>query len=211
MGSQERRSREREETRRRILDAARELFVQHGYEATSMRAIADGIEYTPTAIYHHFESKEALLSELCNADFRSLAAAFRRIGRIEDPIERLHRIGEAYAAFALEYPMHYQLMFMTRRPEVLDEEEDLARDDPSEDAYAFLLQACAEGIAAGRFREQFTDAHEVAQMLWASCHGLVSLRVAKGEHTRVPWRDVRQTSALMREALLRGLLREPNA
>lgn len=209
MGSQERRTREREETRRRILDAARELFVQRGYEATSMRAIADKIEYTPTAIYHHFESKAALLSELCNTDFRALAAAFQRIGRIEDPIERLNRIGEAYVAFALENPMHYQLLFMTRRPETA--EEDIARDEASQEAYWFLYQTCAEGIGAGRFRPELNDAHEVAQMLWAACHGLVSLRVAKGDHKMLPWRDVRRTSTQLRESLLRGLLPDSTA
>ena len=109
MGSVERRQRESAETRRRIVDAARDLFVEKGYEATSMRAIAQRIEYTPTAIYHHFDSKEALLTELCTQDFRTLAAAFQEVARVEDPVERLLRIGDAYVDFALEHPMHYQL------------------------------------------------------------------------------------------------------
>src|SRR3990170_2613737 len=116
MGSAERRTRERTETRQRILDAAREMFVERGYEATTMRAIADRIEYTPTAIYHHFKNKEALLAELCIADFRALATAFQKLGRIEDPVERLRRTGEAYVEFGLRHPMQYQLMFMTRKP-----------------------------------------------------------------------------------------------
>ncbi|HYU08992.1 MAG TPA: helix-turn-helix domain-containing protein, partial [Gemmatimonadales bacterium] len=79
-----RRDRERVETRERILDAAREMFVRDGYEATTMRAIADKLDYTATAIYHHFRSKEALMLELATTDFRALAAAFSQIGRIED-------------------------------------------------------------------------------------------------------------------------------
>src|SRR6266581_9473332 len=110
--SLQRRQRERTEMHRTILDAAREMYVKNGYEATTMRAIADRIEYTPTAIYHHFRNKEALLAELCAADFRALAAAFQKIGRIEDPIERLRRSGLAYVQFGLEHPMQYQLMFM---------------------------------------------------------------------------------------------------
>lgn len=170
-----------------------------------MRAIADRIDYTPTAIYHHFESKEALISELCNVDFRALAAAFQRIGRIEDPVERLNRIGEAYVAFALENPMHYQLLFMMCRPKVA--EKDVTLDEASQEAYGFLLQTCAEAIEAGRFRPELDDAHEVAQILWASCHGLVSLRIAKGDQRKMPWRDVRRASSRLREAVLRGLLR----
>ncbi len=126
MGSQERRTRQRAETRELILDAAREMFVQHGYDATTMRAIAEKIEYTPTAIYHHFRGKEALLTELSNTDFRALVTAFRRIGKIEDPIVRLRRIGSAYVEFALDHPMQYQLMFMARRPPVM--EKDAAGD-----------------------------------------------------------------------------------
>src|SRR5438094_5711043 len=73
--SLERRQRERVQTRQRILDAARRMFVQRGYEATTMRAIAAKIGYTPTAIYHHFEDKEALVAELSALDFRAFAQA----------------------------------------------------------------------------------------------------------------------------------------
>ncbi|HEY1434684.1 MAG TPA: helix-turn-helix domain-containing protein, partial [Thermoanaerobaculia bacterium] len=50
MGTIERRERERQELRDRILDAARELFVEQGYDAVTMRKIAERIEYSPTAI-----------------------------------------------------------------------------------------------------------------------------------------------------------------
>jgi AcrR family transcriptional regulator len=208
VGSRERRARERVETRQRILDTARDMFVRHGYEATTMRAIADRIEYTPTAIYHHFRNKEALLRELCNTDFGALAAAFQRIGRTEDPIERLRRIGEAYVAFALEHPMQYQLMFMTPHPDVSDERAAV-RGDPSEDAYAFLRATCADVVATGRLRPDFGDPDEVAQMAWSSLHGLIALHIAKGQDEWIDWRDLRKTASRMSEALMRGMLRRP--
>jgi AcrR family transcriptional regulator len=207
VGSKERRERERVETRQRILDAARELFVQQGYEATTMRAIADRIEFTPTAIYHHFESKEVLLTELCRVDMRALVRAFERIGRIEDPIERIERIGAAYVAFALEHPMQYRFMFMSVRPELPDPLR-AARDDPAENAYVCLRRACAEGIAAGRFRPEYVDPDELAQILCSSMHGIVSMRLMRGDDGLVEFRDPRATAARMRTALLRGLLRD---
>lgn len=206
MGSAERRQRETEETRKRILDAARDLFVQRGYDHTSMRAIAQRIEYTPTAIYHHFENKESLLAELCNLDFRSLASVFQQVGRVEDPVERLDRIGEAYVDFALEHPMHYQFMFMV--PRALDEHTNApVTGDPGEDAYAFLRQTVEEAIGAGRFRPELQDADEVAQILWGSLHGLVSLQIAKGDDAWVHFRDVRNTAKVAREILMRGMMR----
>ena len=82
MGITERREREKQEVRQRILDAARELFVKDGYEAVTMRKVADAIEYSPTALYLHFKDKESLMRELCHGDFLSLARAFQRIARV---------------------------------------------------------------------------------------------------------------------------------
>src|SRR3954471_7756225 len=117
MGSNERREREKHDLRRKILDTARELFVKEGYDAVSMRKIAQEIEYSPTAIYLHFKDKEALFAELCSTDFRRLAGVFQSISTIKDPIERIRRTGRGYIDFALEYPNHYRLMFMTPHPE----------------------------------------------------------------------------------------------
>jgi AcrR family transcriptional regulator len=206
MGSVERRSRERADTRQRILEAAREMFVREGFEATTMRAIAQRIEYTPTAIYHHFANKHALLTELCTMDFRSLAHAFQRIGRIDDPIERLARIGSAYVDFGLQHPMQYQLLFMTRRPEV--QKNAPPPDDPGEDAYAFVRNTCVEVVASGRMLPECDDPEELAQMCWGSLHGLVALHIAMGEDTFI---DVRTTANRMSTALLRGLMRPPAA
>ncbi len=205
MGSRERRTRQRAETRETILEAAREMFVRHGYGATTMRAIAQRIEYTPTAIYHHFRNKEALLTELCRSDFRTLVGAFQRIGRIEDPIERIRRTGQAYVEFALEHPMQYQLLFMTSHPEMID--QDIKMGDPGQDAYGFIRESCAAAIASGRLRPEYRDADELAQIAWASLHGLLALHIVKQEHGKIEWRDPRTTASQMSAALLRGLLR----
>ena len=206
MGSVERRTRERAETRERILDAAREMFVEAGYEATTMRAIADRIEYTPTAIYHHFRNKEALLAELCALDFQALAAAFQKLSRIADPIERLRRCGLAYVEFGLRHPMQYQLMFMTRKPpEVI---KAIRGADPSEDAYEFLRTTCADVIATGRVRPEYRDVNEMALMSWSALHGLLSLYIAKEKDVWIEWKDVRGTAVGICNAMLEGVLLE---
>src|SRR5258706_2571047 len=122
MGTQERRERERQELRSQILDAARELFATEGYDAVTMRKIADKIEYSPTAIYQHFADKDALVAELCRHDFRSFAAHFAQAAATEDPVLRLRETGRAYFAFAVEFPQHYRVMFMAARPSVSPEE-----------------------------------------------------------------------------------------
>src|SRR5690348_813306 len=106
MGTNERRERERNATRAKILDAARELFLEHGFDAVTMRKVADKIEYTPTAIYFHFKDKEALVRELCTNDYLALATKFMKIGKEADPVERLKKTGQAYADFGIAHPNH---------------------------------------------------------------------------------------------------------
>jgi AcrR family transcriptional regulator len=198
-----RRDRERQETHDRILEAARELFARDGYENVTMRAIAKRIEYTPTAIYHHFRDKEALLTELCHIDFRALASAFLRIGRVEDPVERLRKIGAAYVDFALEHPQQYRFLFLMQHPEDVEHPE---KENPEEDAYGFLRQTVSECIAAGRLRSEYDDADRVAQICWASCHGVIALHVNFEGDEWVNWQEPRETARLMMDAQVRGML-----
>lgn len=210
MGINERREREREEVRGKILDAARDLFARDGYDAVTMRKIAEAIEYSPTAIYLHFKDKDALVRELCVADFDSLARAFQRIAREPDPLERLRKVGLAYADFALEHPNHYRLMFMTPHPAQTkdDAAAALRRGNPEADAYAFLAGTIAEAIAQGLLRPELKDPHIVAQAAWAGVHGVISLHVAKCNDPWVDWRPLKKTVALVVDAFTRGIARE---
>src|SRR5262249_11942636 len=150
----------------------------HGYEAVTMRKIAKRIEYSPTALYFHFKDKSELVRALCEHDFREFARRFLRVASVADPIERLVKSGEAYVDFALEYPNHYRLMFMT--PGLYDAAEPgLHVGDPSEDAYAFLSINVAAAIAAERVRPELADVELVSQILWSGIHGVVSLYLAK--------------------------------
>jgi AcrR family transcriptional regulator len=206
MGTQERRTRQRQETRDKILDAAREMFAEEGYDSVTMRAIAERIEYTPTAIYHHFESKQALLTELCECDFAALAQRFVGQAAATDPVERILAVGRAYLRFAEEYPSQYRFMFMTVFPNIEDSKH--RRGDPERDAYAFLRGACQEAIDQGRLRPELTDPDRLAQILWSTVHGLISLRMVKRHDFWVPWSDLRETAEAAMQALLHGILRE---
>jgi len=209
MGTQERRERERQEMRTKILDAARELFAAEGYEAVTMRSIADKIEYSATAIYQHFADKDALVSELCRHDFRGFASHFGRAAAIEDPVLRLREAGRAYFAFAVEYPQHYRLMFMAARPTVSPQEGE--RDDPAQNAYVFLRATVEEAIQRGLFRPELSDAELASQTIWAATHGVASLEIAFGhERDWVDWRPLQQRQEGLMDALLRGMLKDPD-
>src|SRR5215831_9716955 len=176
MGVKERRERERSETRDKILDAARELFVTEGYEGVSMRRVAEKIEYSPTAIYVHFADKEELFRDLCHQDYAQLAQVFQSSVMSDDPIERLKQIGAIYTDFGIRYPNHYKFMFMTSQPaHEFDEQDREMHGNPERDAYAFLKWAVQQAIDAGCFRNDVQDAEMVSQILWAAVHGVISL------------------------------------
>lgn len=205
MGPRERREREREEIRTRILDAARELFASEGVDSVTMRRIADRIEYSPTAIYFHFKDKESLLAELCDFDFRNFAHGFALIAQMPDPVERLRAAGRSYVEFGLSNPSHYRLMFMTPKPP--HEQDESGKGNPEEDAYAFVRAIVLDLQAQGRLREDARDVDLVAQTIWATIHGLVSLEIAKCNDEWVEFRPIEERTQAIIETIERGWLR----
>ncbi len=207
MSSESRRRRERQATRDRILDVARELFVERGVEATTMRAIAERLECTAPAIYHHFADKQALLRELVTQDIGALGALFQRLGGVADPIERLGKLGMAYVRFGLEHPQHYRLLFMTpgAKRELPAETHRELHDSPESDAYGILHATVSECIRSGRFHGDFGDADRVSQIYWAAVHGLVSLHMVFAEDQWIEWRDVETSAERMLGALVEGM------
>ena len=204
MGPKDRREREREEIRTRILDAARELFASEGVESVTMRRIADRIEYSPTAIYFHFRDKDALLAELCDCDFRAFSQNFAAIARIPDPVERLRQAGRAYVDFGLVHPSHYRLMFMTPKTA---QSQTIEKGNPDEDAYAFLKGIIADLQAQGRLRDEYQNVDLAAQVIWSAIHGVVALDIAKCNDQWVEWRPVAERTEAMIAMIERAVIR----
>jgi AcrR family transcriptional regulator len=198
---------QRQKIRTSILDAARELFIERGVDAVTMREIARRVDYSPTAIYLHFKDKESLIRELCDTDFLELAGTLQEIGRIPDPLERLHQLGLGYVRFAVEHPNHYRLMFMT--PQILKNQEasGIEAGNPEQDAYAFLRATVEEVYSSGHFRAELDDRDLIAQTLWAGLHGVCALEITKKNDNWLNWRAFEGRIAMMQQSLMHGLLK----
>jgi AcrR family transcriptional regulator len=206
MASVDRRERERLETRAKIMDAARELFAREGYDAVSMRRVAEAIEYSPTAIYVHFRDKQDLMLQMCQSDFMALAIGVAELQKIQDPIERIRQMGHAYIRFGVEHPNHYKLMFMTR----VEFPPDAASQDPNHgkidrDSYALLRHSCQQAIEQGRIRPEYRDADLVAQTFWSAVHGVASLHIVKSGNPWIDWKGVEPLAGTMVDGILRGM------
>lgn len=182
-----------------ILDVARELFAAEGYEAVTMKRIADRLGITPTAIYFHFADKATLIQELTAADWAAFAQKFARARPEPDPIERLRLAARAYIEFARTHPNQYQLLFMTRG------KPSSSRPDAGREIHALIETAVDEALATGRFRPQFTNAKLITQALWAAVHGVAALYIVKGDAPD-PFRHPQRTAEIAVEALMVGLL-----
>ncbi len=97
MGVKERRDREKEELRQKILDAAVELIARDGHEALTIRKLASRIEYSPRTIYLYFADKETLLEDVVEEGFRRTLAIRSERARSYAPSARDPRPDGAHA------------------------------------------------------------------------------------------------------------------
>jgi AcrR family transcriptional regulator len=112
MGSKERRLRVKDQNRMSILEAAMRIGKEEGWQAVSMRKIAEVIEFTVPVIYKLFDSKETIMLELTKGGYRMLAndlALARDKHRL--PEKQLEEMWLAYWRFAFAEKELYQLMF----------------------------------------------------------------------------------------------------
>ena len=117
MGHIERRQKEKEEIKQRIIDAARKIASNEGWHALTIRKIAEEIEYTPPIVYEHFENKEDLIQELIYTGFGILGKKFANARQSEsDPRKLLKMMSMIHWDFAFANTELYQLMFSLERP-----------------------------------------------------------------------------------------------
>ena len=165
MGTKERRAREKEQLRRQILVAARELFVNEGYENVSMRKIANKIEYSPTTIYLYFKDKADLLDSVCKETLLNLLNTLERLKKdISDPVEALRESGKAYVEFGLKYPQDYKLTFVIR-PQ-FQKGLGLQEGSVGEKVFNYLRETVSDCIRQKRFRQ--VDVETTGQVLWSA-------------------------------------------
>jgi AcrR family transcriptional regulator len=112
MASKERIQRLKEDTKMKILEAAYKIVKEEGWQALSMRKIADEIEYTAPIIYEYFSNKEAILAELNKKGYLYLAKEMEDAkSKHEHPAQQLEAMWMAYWNFAFKKKELYQLMF----------------------------------------------------------------------------------------------------
>ena len=160
-----------------ILEAATAMFLEEGYEKTSLRNIAEKIEYSPATIYLYFKDKDELFFAIHQIGFGKLLNEMTKVVAVEDPLEKIRMIGQIYINFGLANPEYYDLMFIMRAPMQALKEKTGAEQcwNEGEGTFHFLQGIIQDCISKGLVKG--TDAQLLSMHAWSVVHGMVSLHI----------------------------------
>jgi len=180
MGILERRLRQKVEVKTSILQAAWQLVLEEGWQALSIRKIADAIEYSAPVIYSHFENKDAILLEFTKDGFRLLTEAIiRKRDSQQEPSQQLEAIAQGYWDFAFEHKEYYQLMFGLGIPPC-ERVNQVAEMKQFSNVLISVIQA-----AISTSKQPQVDAFLKFHTYWSILHGLVSIQMIDRQAN--PW------------------------
>ncbi|WP_315823443.1 TetR/AcrR family transcriptional regulator [Paraflavitalea speifideaquila] len=170
MGIVERKQREKQEMRKRILNGARKIFLEKGYEQTSLRNIAAEISYSAGIIYFHFKDKSEIFHELHKEGFGLLLGQLKVLDKVADPFERLKAVGRVFIQFAQDNKDYYNLMFIAEEP---FKNPQAGGFQIAQEAINHLLDLVKECQKKGRFKKM--DVEYFTFMLLSALHGICAL------------------------------------
>ena len=137
--------------RERILEAAVDLFYAHGYENTTLDAVAERLGVTKPFIYSYYKSKAELLTEICQRGIRAALDEMDSVLAMDfDPAERLRRLGEAFTLAVLRSQKH--IAIFAREEKNLSAADFKRISDLRREFDRKLNELLQEGCKAGIFR-----------------------------------------------------------
>jgi AcrR family transcriptional regulator len=157
-----------------VLRAAVKILDAEGPDGFTVRAVAEQAGVASMAIYNHFDGMNGLLEALWKEGFDGLATALT-VTTGNAAIDLL-QAGINYRDFALSHPGHYTVMFLHRFKHF-----DVSTEGSYSAAKAFQA---LERLVSNAQREHVIRAGrtvDLAQLIWSTCHGYVSLEM-KGEN-----------------------------
>ena len=177
MTVQERKAAERLARRRRIQQAAKEVFVERGYGGASIEHIARSAQLSVGAIYLYFRSKEDLYSSLLEEPLTVFDA---ELTHMRQRVEAAHRFDHAWMSLVSwatrdsEGPRILRLVAQPGVREQLSDDVATAVESGLRSIRAHLAACISDGVNEGMYRAINTA--EAAELSWAMLLGILSTR-----------------------------------
>ena len=170
MSIAERKQEEKQEMYKRILNGARKIFLEKGYELTSMRNIASEINYSPGLLYFYFKDKGEIFHELHREGFQLLLSQLKVLNKVADPFERLKAMGRIFIEFAQNNKDYYNLMFIVDEPAKTTETGGFKIAQEAINLIYSTIKECQE---RGKFRDM--DTEYFTFLVLSTVHGICAL------------------------------------
>ena len=139
-----------DETRQKVMDTARKLFVQRGYFNTSIPDIVRASEVSIGSIYHHFENKQELAKELYEETLRSFVQAMHgHTLELTGTEAKLKALVRYLYILCEDDPLKMEYMLFMRHAEIFPEHVPICLSEP----FAAVTAWIREGMLAGEVRE----------------------------------------------------------
>ncbi|GGG61437.1 TetR/AcrR family transcriptional regulator [Paenibacillus radicis (ex Gao et al. 2016)] len=150
-----------EQTKKRVADAARALFVKKGYKATSIEEIVEATGSSKGNIYYHFKSKEGLFLYLLDEWERDWEQSWlKRESQYQTTVEKLYGLGEQLVLEDLNHPLTKAAdEFFNNEEKANDVEERI--DELVSGHLKFNQKLLQQGIDSGEFRAIDVEKHAI--------------------------------------------------
>jgi AcrR family transcriptional regulator len=169
-----RRQKIKADIRSRILEEAKRLFFEKGYDHASIRNIAERIGCSVGNIYLHFKDKDSIFHALQGQGFAILLEKMQVLESVAHPFERLKAMGVVYLDFAKKSPEFYDLMFIIRAPMNCVEENEGWQGGMK--TFGYLIHIVQECQDIGMFLAH-KDPESLAFTIWSAVHGIAALKI----------------------------------
>jgi AcrR family transcriptional regulator len=163
----ERKLRDRQARRAQIISAARRIAELEGWSNVTVRRLSDEISYSQPVLYAHFGSREGILAAVAIEGFQELGLALEKARRRVKRGNTVESVAAAYLEFAASSPALYEVMFSLSLSVPFG-----APATPPELRFAFsqFLEL---------FPGQSSKSQVLAELFWASLHGIAELTKTK--------------------------------
>jgi AcrR family transcriptional regulator len=180
-----------------LLKAASDLLATGGPAALTVRGIANAAGVSTMNVYSRFGGKDGVVEHLFVEGFRRLGEAMSDRPSTDDPIADIRACGMGYRQFAIDNQTLYAVMF------------DRVVPDFQPSVGAQVLAGATLDLLAKRLERAMTagllapaDPLHTAALVWATCHGVVSLELKQVGPTMVDWPAVYDDATSM---IIKGL------
>ena len=182
----------KDERKKRILSKALMLFATRGLAATKITDIASASEMSQGLLYHYYNSKEEIFTELIRHAFERMNAAARELERLPvAPHEKIRMAMEGLLRGLEENEdsaRYHLLIAQATASQAIPEEAKAIIRKENRVPYDVMTRIIIEGQKKGTIKQH--DAGELALIFWTSINGLAIYKAVHGEKFKAPAIDI---------------------